>query len=105
MNLTVFRKKVTPKNGNNPFNKYVTTITDRDGNNYYCEVKFREGLNVPNTFPCIVVVDKSHMNMTRKVNVVTDDNGDTKEYQRNTLWVNAIDGIEEYVDHSLDNFD
>lgn len=105
MTITVFKKKITPKNGSNPFHKYVTTITDKDGVDYYCEVKFRDGLTIPSTFPCIVMVDKPHMNLTHKVNRVTDDNGEVKEYQRNTLWVNNIDGVSEYVDHSLDNFD
>lgn len=104
MIITVFRKKITPKNGSKSFNKYVTVLTDKDGNTYYCDVKFRESVTKPQEFPCNVEIDKSHANFTSRKQIVTDSDGNDKEYTRNTLWINEIANITPYIDHSLDNF-
>lgn len=105
MNITVFRKMITPKNGNKPFAKYVTTITDKNGNTYYCEVKFRTGGSLPNDFPCNMEIDKTRANLTSKNVSYTDKDGNDKTTTRNTLWVSEIKVITPYIDHSLDNFD
>lgn len=104
MTLTVFRKKVTPKNGNKPFNKYITTLTNKNGETFYTEVRFADGCTIPKEFPCVVDIDKKKANFTTKHNTVTDENGEEKTYTRYTLWVNEISKVSEYVDHSLDDF-
>lgn len=106
MIFTVFRKKVTPKNGNKPFNKYVTTLTDKDGEKTYCDVMFDETISKPSEFPCVVEVEKKNANLSTKTRDYTDEKtGETKTYTRNTLWIKAIKNVSEYVDTSLDNFD
>lgn len=105
MTLTVFRKKVTPKNGNKPFNKYITTLTNKSGENIYTEIRFNDGCEIPKEFPCVIDVDKKKANLSTKHNKVVDDDGNEKVYTRYTLWINEIQKISEYIDHSLDDFD
>lgn len=106
MKISVFRRKITPKNGNKTFTKYVTTLTNKQGDNLYCDVVFSEGIATPNTFPCVVEFNKEKANLSRKKKEYTDNNtGERKEYVRNTLWINEISNVSEYVDHSLDDFE
>lgn len=105
MIITLFRKKVTPKNGNKPFNKYITTLTNKQGENIYCDVRFAETVSIPNTFPCVVEVEKNKANLSTKNNTVIDEQGEEKTYTRHTLWINEIISVREYVDHSLDDFE
>lgn len=105
MTITLFRKKVTPKNGNKPFNKYITTLTNKQGENVYCDVRFNDGVDIPKQFPCIIEVDKKNANMSTKNNTVTNEQGEEKIYTRHTLWINEIKKVSPYVDHSLDDFE
>lgn len=105
MTITLFRKKVTPKNGNKPFNKYITTLTNKQGENVYCDVRFNDGVDLPKEFPCIIEIDKKNANMSIKNNTVTDEQGEEKTYIRHTLWINAIKKVSPYIDHSLDDFE
>lgn len=106
MTITLFRKKVTPKNGNKPFNKYITTLTNKQGENIYCDVRFQEGVQIPSDFPCVIEIAKNKANLSTKNNTVTDEKtGEEKSYTRHTLWVNEIASVGEYVDHSLDDFE
>lgn len=105
MTITLFRKKVTPKNGNKPFNKYITTLTNKQGENVYCDVRFNDGVDIPKQFPCIIEVDKKNANMSTKNNTVTNEQGEEKTYTRHTLWINEIKKVSPYVDHSLDDFE
>lgn len=105
MIITVFKKKVTPKNGNKPFNKYITTLTNKQGESIYTEIRFADGVTIPSTFPCVVEIEKSKANLSTKTNKVTNEQGEEKEFTRHTLWVNEIKSVSEYIDHSLDDFE
>lgn len=99
MKTTVFRKKVTPRNGNNVFYKYVTTLTSKKNDKVYCDVHF-ENNNIPKNFPCIVEFDKKDANISHR----TINKGTENERVINNLWIK--DYIEsEYIDESLDDFD
>lgn len=106
MTITVFKKKVTPKNGNKPFNKYITTLTNKQGESIYTEIRFADGVTIPKDFPCVLDIEKSKANLSKKSNTVTDkETGKEKTYTRYTLWVNEIEKVSEYIDHSLDDFE
>lgn len=106
MKINVFKKKVTPKNGNKQFIKYVTTMVKKDGTNVYCDVSFGEGVDIPKEFPCVVVFDRTKANLSAKKRDYTDkETGEIKEYTRRTLWINEIQAVENYIDHSLDDFE
>lgn len=106
MKISVFKRKITPKNGNKTFTKYVTTLTNKQGEKIYCDVVFSEGIATPNTFPCNIEFEKTKANLSRKVKNYTDkDTGEIKEYTRNTLWINEISNVTDYIDHSLDDFE
>lgn len=106
MEITVFRKKINPVNGNKPFTKFVTTLTNKStGEIVYCDVRFDESVEVPKTFPCVITIDKKNANLSHRTKEYTDEKtGETKEYHRNTLWIKAIDSVAEYVDNSLSDF-
>lgn len=106
MTITIFRKKVTPHNGNKPFNKYVTTLTNKAGEKVYADVMFEDGCTKPADFPCVIEIEKKNANLSSKTREYTDDlTGETKEFTRNTLWVKDIKAVHEYVDTSLDDFE
>lgn len=106
MQITVFRKKVTPRNGNKPFFKYVTTMTKKDGEKVYADVMFEDGVTIPSTFPCVIDLDKKQANLNSKDIDYTDEKtGEEKNFIRNTLWVKGYNNISEYIDTSLDDFD
>lgn len=105
MKFTIFRKKVTPKNGNQQFYKYVTTLTSKTGEAFYCDVRFTNDCQIPAKFPVIVITDKRNANLTKKPYTYTNNDGQEVEAQRYTLWVSAIDSTEEYIDSSLDDFE
>lgn len=106
MTITVFRKKVTPKNGNKPFNKYVTTLTKKDGTSVYADVMFEESVTVPTVFPTVLDVDKKNANLSTKRGSYTDEKtAEVKEIERHTLWIKAINKVSEYIDKSLDDFE
>lgn len=106
MEFTVFKKKVTPKNGNKPFTKYVTTLTNKvTGEKVYCDVHFPDDVAKPSKFPCVLTVDKANANLSHKTfhkGEVRED-GTSAEYTVNNLWVNAFTESE-YTDTSLDEF-
>lgn len=102
MNLTIFSKKCTTRDGK-PFYKYLSTLTKKDGYTLSVQVKFREeaGAPRPDKCPMNIVVDKNDANLSNR------------EYTRpntgeiitiHTLWVAHWTQGEAYVDHSLDDF-
>lgn len=105
MKATIFKKKVTPRNGNKPFNKYVTTLVKKTGDKVYCDVMFEDGVTIPATFPAVVTIEKTDANLSTRVNTYVDDDGNEKEFTRNTLWVKKIKKVEPFVDTSLDDFE
>lgn len=106
MKITVFRKKVTPRNGNNPFNKYVTTLVNKEGENVYADVVFEDGVKIPDNFPVVLEIEKRNANLnTKQIPFKDEKTGEEKEFTRRTLWIKAISGMSEYIDTSLDDFE
>lgn len=106
MQITVFRKKVTPRNGNKPFNKYVTTLVNKEGKNVYTDVVFEDGVKIPDNFPVVLEIEKKSANLNiKRIPYKNEKTGEEKEFTRRTLWIKAISGTSEYVDNSLDDFD
>lgn len=98
MQTAIFKKKVTPRNGNKPFTKFITTLHNKDGEPVYCDVHFSEEYGQPKNFPCMITFDKSTANLqTRTLN-----KGKENERIIHNLWINQFTESE-YIDHSLDD--
>ena len=108
MRVVIFAKKRTTKDGK-PFTAYVTKLTKKDGEEITAGVRFREECGSPkdSECPCYIEVDKSDANLATKTFETTDpETGEIKDVISRTLWITAWEkSSEEYVDHSLDDFD
>lgn len=103
MQITIFAKRRQTKEGKTFFN-YLSTLTNHDGVDIPVQVKFREGCGQPKAelCPMNIVFDKADANLTTREYT----NPDTAEIRKaRVLWVSKWTQGEEYVDHSLDNFD
>ena len=103
MQITVFAKRRQTKEGKTFFN-YLSTLTDREGKQIPCQVKFRDsaGTPKPEMCPMNIIFNKGDANMTTRE--YTDP--ETAEIRKaHVLWISAWNEGETYVDHSLDNFD
>lgn len=97
--ITVFRKTLE-KDGRS-FDVYKTTLNTRDGEKVYADVCFKKGVTIPDVFPCVVNFEKKDANLqTRET-----EKEDGTVFINRKLWLNAIGDVEEYIDHSLDDFD
>ena len=106
MQLTIFAKKKTTKEGK-AFFTYFTTLKKKDGTELTTEVKFRESCGSPSgdSCPMNIEVDKSDCNFTEKPVTYTTQDGEEKDAISRKLWIaNWIEG-EPYVDHSMDDFE
>lgn len=111
MELTVFAKKRTTKEGKVFFNFMARIPNKRTGEEELLALRFRDPCPVPNaaTCPMNIVVDKADCNVAmRKITrKITDkDTGEVteKENINKTLWINAWEPGEAYVDHSTDDY-
>ena len=104
MQLTIFAKKRTTKEGKS-FNTYFTKMKKKDGEEVTTEVKFREECGAPQECPCNIVVEKEDANFSEKAVKYTDKDGVEQDAVRKQLWVSKWTQGEEYVDHSLDDFE
>lgn len=104
MKVTVFTK-TGKKHDGTTFKKFVTTLTRKDGEKVYADVKFpNDILNEYQastgqviTFP-VVITFKGNMSTKH----TTTDDGN--EYTNHYLWIKEIISVEPYVDTSLDDF-
>ncbi len=102
MKITVFSKKRQTKDGKKVFYTYFTRLTNKAGEVVTASVKFVESeCDIPETFPCNLVIDKSLCNLATK----TETADDGHEYTTKTLWVKGYEMGEPYVDTSLDDFE
>ena len=102
MNITVFSKKRQTKDGKKTFYTYFTRLTNKSGEIVTASVKFVEDeCDVPETFPCNLVIDKALCNLATK----TETADDGHEYTTKTLWIKGYKMGEPYVDTSLDDFE
>lgn len=98
MKVTVFAKRITKRDGSK-FTGFVSRLTRKDGTEDYVRVKFNEGTAIPARFPAVITVVKANL-QTRHI---TADDG--SQYDRKTLWISGWEPSgEEYVDHSLDDY-
>lgn len=102
MEISVFAKKVTTKEGRT-FYKYLSTLTTKDGEEQGVRVIFGEDCKAPKPeeCPCNIVIHKEDCNVSKKH--YTDKNGNEK--MARTLWVNAYETGSAYVDSSMDDYE
>ena len=101
MRLEVFGKQRTNKDGK-PFTTYLSRIKNvKTGEIFSVQVKFRMGIDVPKELPIVVNIEK------KKANLVKEDweNEDGESGVKYILWVSDVKSYEEYVDHTLDDFE
>lgn len=103
MNITVFAKKKTTKEGK-PFYTYIAKLEKKDGSgSITAAVKFPEDIvkPKPDECPMNIIVDKADMNLSTK-ELTNEETGEP--FISYTLWVKKYEKGEPYVDHSLDDF-
>lgn len=104
MQITIFAKKGTSKEGKN-FIIYLGRLVNKNtGEEVNVRVKFREDAGQPKAERCPmnILVEKADANMVTSTYVVEDTG---EERTRRTLWVSKWDEGPAYVDHSLDEYD
>lgn len=101
MRLEVFGKQRTNKDGK-PFTTYLSRITNmKTGEIYPVQIKFRTGVEVPKELPIVANIDKKNANLVKEE--WENEKGETGV--KNILWVSAVKSYEDYIDHSLDDFE
>lgn len=105
MEITIFAKRRTSKDGKTFFN-YLTTLTKKDGTTETMRVAFRDtGSNPqpkPESCPRNIIFDKDSANIAART--FTDTNtGEMKV--SHTLWLTEWREGSEYVDHSFDDYE
>ena len=101
MRLEVFEKQRTNKDGK-PFTIYLSRITNmKTGEIVPVQIKFRMDVQPPKEFPIIVNVEK------KNANLVTEnwENEKGETGVKHVLWISAVVSYEEYIDHTLDDFE
>ena len=107
MKILIFSKKRQTKDGRN-FTAYVTKMAKKDGSELTAGVKFREECGAPTAdeCPCYIEVAKENANLATKNMEVTSEDGEIRDVVQHTLWISKWEkSNEEYIDHSLDEFD
>ena len=101
MRLEVFGKQRTNKDGK-PFTTYLSRITNmKTGEVISVQIKFRTGVEVPKELPIVANIEKKNANLIKE----DWENEDGETGVKNVLWVSAVASYEEYIDHSLDDFE
>lgn len=104
MEITIFAKKRTTKEGKVFFN-FLTTLEKKDGTTETMRVAFRDvdgnTQPKPDSCPRNIQFDKDSANIAKRK--YTDPNtGEIK--MQSTLWITAWTEGTPYVDHSLDEY-
>ena len=101
MRLEVFGKQRTNKDGK-PFTTYLSRITNmKTGEVISVQIKFRTGVEVPKELPIVVNIEKKNANLIKED--WENEGGETGV--KNVLWVSAVTSYEDYIDHTLDDFE
>lgn len=104
MQIAIFAKKRTTREGKT-FYQFLTTLTRHDGTTETMRVAFRDvdgnAQPKPETCPRNIVVERDNANIAT-TRYTDNETGEVK--QRKTLWVTRWEPGEEYVDHSLDEY-
>ena len=101
MEIAIFAKKKQTKTGK-AFVTYLTTLTKKDGSTEKMRVKFRHDAGEPENCPVNIVVEKSDINIDKKM-LTREDTGEI--FESKTLWVSKWTYGKPYVDTSLDEYD
>lgn len=102
MNITVFAKKATSKEGKN-YSIYLGRLINKiTGEEINVRLKFREDCGQPkaDSCPMNIIVAKDDANLVEKAYTV-----DAETRISRTLWISKWEQGEAYVDHSLDDYD
>lgn len=101
MRLEVFGKQRTNKDGK-PFTTYLSRITNmKTGEIIPVQIKFRTGVEVPKELPIVANIDKKNANLIKED--WENEKGETGI--KNVIWVSEVKSYEEYIDHTLDDFE
>lgn len=101
MRLEVFGKQRTNKDGK-PFITYLSRITNmKTGEIVPVQIKFRTGVEVPKELPIVANIDKKNANLVKE----DWENEEGETGVKNIIWVSEVKSYEEYVDHTLDDFE
>lgn len=101
MRLEVFGKQRTNKDGK-PFTTYLSRITNmKTGEIIPVQIKFRSGVEVPKELPIVANIEKKNANLVKED--WENENGETGV--KNIIWVSEVKSYEEYIDHTLDDFE
>ena len=103
MEITIFAKNRTAKNGQN-FVGYLARLPRKDGTTQTSAVKFRKECGAPDgdACPMNIIVERKDVNLSRR-DFVNRETGEVSTGY--TLWVSNWKDGSPYVDHSLDEFD
>ena len=101
MRLEVFGKQRTNSDGK-PFMTYLSRITNKKtGETITVQVKFRTGVEVPKEFPIVVNVEKKNANLVEE----NWENEKGEAGVKHVLWISDVKSYEDYIDHTLDDFE
>ena len=101
MRLEVFGKQRTNKDGK-PFTTYLSRITNmKNCDVISVQIKFRTGVEVPKELPIVANIEKKNANLVKE----NWENEDGETGVKHVLWVSAVTSYEEYIDHTLDDFE
>lgn len=101
MRLEVFGKTRLTKDGK-PFTTYLSRITNmKTGEIIPVQVKFRTAVELPKDFPFVANIEKKNANLVKEN--WEDENGETGV--KHILWISAVSSYEDYIDHTLDDFE
>lgn len=101
MRLEVFGKQRTNSDGK-PFTIYLSRITNmKTGEIIPVQIKFRIGVELPKELPIVANIDKKNANLIEE----DWENENGEKGVKNIIWVSEVKSYEEYIDHTLDDFE
>lgn len=103
MEITVFAKQRTNKEGK-PFTSYITKLVNKKtGDEETMSAKFRMECGAPKAedCPCNIVIEKGKANITRST-YTREDTGEVMDVK--TLWISSWSKGSKYEDHSMDDY-
>lgn len=101
MRLELFGKQRTNKDGK-PFITYLSRITNmKTGEIIPVQIKFRTGVEVPKGLPIVANIEKKNANLVKE----NWENEDGETGVKHVLWVSKVTSYEDYIDHTLDDFE
>lgn len=111
MKITLYAKKATTRTGKT-FHKYLSKITNKNGEELSVSVHFKltAGLPNPDTCPCVIEFDKKSASLSKKekaYDVIDPVTGkeESRVFTDNQLWIASYTFLGEAEDHSMDDFE